>query len=559
MEAGQRRHLLMTIGFGAAIAFAVLALLAAVGKYWYDDHAAAMLTVNGQSVSKDAFRQSVAVEKFRLDQQEATVRALVTDGHLTATDGDTQITSIDQKRQSVIDDTNTAIIDGIIQTGLLQKDGLSVTPADVDAAWTKDATIPEARDAYLISVAPGISTGETSASPGEIDLAKKKAQEIKAKLDSGTSWDDVAKANGTGASVDGSIGWVTANSTAADSKVIDAIFTLPENGISDIIETTDGNFAIARVKTIAPARVDAEFAKKVSDAGVDQGTYRTMLGYEVAKQKLSDKVIADATQQPTLQRQVSEIKLSAAQGTGDEVRVRHILISPNGDASKASTVPETDPAWTKAKDDAQRIYGEITAGKVTFADAAKQSSNDTGSSADGGLLPWLTKDSVVTEFGDAIFADGLTPGQVLAPIKTQYGWHIIQFEGRRPSPEVYIETLRQQAMKPGADFATLAKEYSDATDAATGGEIGWVAKLQLPADQEAFIFATPVGGVSEVLAAQDGFYIFKVTKEDTRLPDPSQASMIKGAGFDRWYAPLRADAKVVQETQPSAVMPSATP
>lgn len=549
----------MTIGFGAAVAFAVLALLAAVGKFWYDDHAAAMMTVDGQSVSKDAFRQSVAVATFRLEQQEATVRALVSDGHLTATDGDTQITAINQKRPGVIDDTNTAIIDGIIQRGLLEKQGLSVTPADVDAAWAKEATIPETRDAYLISVAPGISTGETTSSQAEIDLAKQKVQEIKAKLDGGTSWEDVAKANGTGTSVDGSIGWVTADSTAADSKVIDAIFKLAENGITDIVETTDGNFAIAHIKKIAPARVDPDFAKKVSDAGIDQGTYRTMLGYEVAKQKLTDKVIADATQQPSLQRQVSEIKLNAAQGTGDEVRVRHVLISPNGDASKASTVPETDPAWTKAKDEADRIYGEITSGKVAFADAAKQSSNDTGSAPDGGQLPWLTKDSVVTEFGNAIFAEGLTAGQVLAPIKSPYGWHIIQFESRRPAPEIYIETLRQQAMKEGSDFATLARDYSDATDAASGGEIGWVAKLQLPADQESFIFATTVGSVSEVLAAQDGFYIFKVTKEDTRLPDASQASLIKGGGFDRWYAPLRAEAKVVQETQPSAVMPSATP
>jgi parvulin-like peptidyl-prolyl isomerase len=577
LEAGERRNLLMTIGFGAAIAFAVLMLLVAAGKVWYDDHMTTMLSVNGQSISKDFFRSAVAAEKFRLDQREAAVRALVAANHLSATDGDKQITAINTSRQSVVDDTNTKIIDGIVQTGLLEKRNLTVTDADIDAAVAADSSTPEARKGFMISVTPGISAGETASSQAEIDAAKKRIDDINAELKSGKSWTDVMKlpvTNGTDASTgaasassgttnvaadDGSIGWVTKDTTTLDPKVLDAIFSLQANGTTDVIQTDTGAFAIAHITDIAPGAETPDFKKKLADAGVDESVYRKMVGYEVAKTKLSDGVLSEVIDQPSAQRDVSEIKLDTSQGTGDQVRVRHILISPGGDPSKVSAIASTGVEWTQAQQTAQSIYNDITSGKISFQDAAKQKSNDTGSAPNGGLLPWLTRDSVVTEFGDAIFADGLKPDQILAPVKSQYGYHIIQFIGRRPTPRTFIETLRQQAAAPGADFAALAKANSDGSDAGTGGEIGWVARLQLPAERETPIFATPVGGVSDVVSASDGFYIFKVNAEETRKPTGGQVSTIQTSGFDRWYTPLRAEATVDQVVPPANVVVAASP
>ncbi len=576
LEAGERRNLYMTIGFGAAIGFAVLMLFVAAGKVWYDDHMATMLSVNGQSVSRDEFRSAVAAQKFRLDQQEATVRALVAANHLTANEGDAQITAINSQRANVVDDTNQTLVDGIIQTGLLSQRGGSVSQADIDAALAAEGTVPEARNAYLISVTPGISSGAAESTQAEIDAAKKRIDAIKAELDSGKSWTEVmalpvstgqdASTGATDASAgttnvaadDGSIGWVTRDSTSVDPKVLDAIFALQPDGTTDIIETDSGSFVIAHISEVAPATQDPDFAKKASDAGVDQSVLRKLIGYEVAQTKLSESVLAEAIDQPSAQREVSEIKLNLSQGTGDEVRVRHILLSPGGDPSKVSDYAEGDAAWTQAETDAKKLYDEITAGKVTFQDAATKSSNDTGSAAEGGLLPWLTRDGVVTEFGDAAFQDGLKPDQILAPIKSQFGWHIIQFVDRRTSPDTFIETLREQANAPGADFAAIAKKYSDAPDAQDGGAMGWVARLQLPNEQETTIFATPIGGVSDPLRTSDGLYIFKVTKEETRKPTGDQVTTIRTSGFDRWYTPLRAEAKVEQLESPNTVVPAAT-
>jgi len=544
----------MTVGFVGVIVLALLILVAAAGASWYGNNLAPMVSVNGSSASKDFFRKAVAVEKWRYDQQESRIRDQVSAGHLTATEADTRIQAIGQLRTNVADGTNSKIIEGLLQEQLASQRGVTVGQDAVDAAWTAEATVPEERNAFLITVVPGISPGATASTQAEIDLAKQKADELRAKLDGGATWEDVVKAASTGTTVDGSVGWLTPDSTSIDANTLKAVFALQPNSATPVVETTDGSFDIARVTDVAPAKVDDQFARKVSDAGLDQGVYRGLLGYEATKAALSTSVLADVLDKPSAQRQTSEIVLNKSSGTGDEVKASHILISPGGDPQKAAAVVATDPAWTKAKDLADSISADLNAGKITFADAAKKYSNDSGSAADGGTLPWLTRDGVVTEFGDAIFADGLKSGQVLAPIKTQFGWHIIQYVDRRPPVDQLIQQVQQEAAAPGADFAALAKKYSDASNAATGGDLGWVARLQLPTEQEDVIFTTQPGSVSTALTSASGYTIYKVLQETTRLPDPSQASLIRGSGFGHWFAPERAKAVVDQLATPAQVL-----
>ena len=554
LDAGERRNLYMTVGFVGVIVLAVLILVGAAGAAWYGNNLAPMVSVNGSSSSKDFFRKADAIEKWRLDQEELRIRDRVTAGHLDATAADPQIQAIGAKRTNVADSTNTKIIDGLLQQQLAAQKGVTVPQSAIDAAWTAEATVPEERHAFLISVVPGKSAGETTSSPAEIDLAKKKADELKAKLDGGAKWEDVAKEAGTGTPADGSIGWIAADSSAADTNTVKAIFALQPNSVSSVIQTTDGAFDIARVTDVAPATVDAQFAQKVSNAGLDQGVYRTLLGYEATQTALQSSVLGDVLDKPSAQRQVSEIVLNKSSGTGDEVKVRHILISPGGDPQKVSALAPTDPAWTAAQDLATKVMADLTTGTITFADAAKKYSNDSGSVADGGTLPWLTRDGVVTPFGDAVFADGLKADQILPLVKSQYGYHIIQFVDRRPPVDQLVAQIQQQLAQPGADFAALAKKYSDGTDAATGGDMGWVARFQLPTDKEDLIFATAPGSVSTPLTTTAGYVIYKVLQEATRLPDPSQASLIKGQGFGYWFAPQKASAKIEQIATPTQVL-----
>ena len=64
-----------------------------------------------------------------------------------------------------------------------------------------------------------------------------------------------------------------------------------------------------------------------------------------------------------------------------------------------------------------------------FADVAARESEDRGSSVRGGELGWFGKGQMVKPFEDATFA--LDEGQISAPIRSQYGWHLILKEGER--------------------------------------------------------------------------------------------------------------------------------
>ena len=64
-----------------------------------------------------------------------------------------------------------------------------------------------------------------------------------------------------------------------------------------------------------------------------------------------------------------------------------------------------------------------------FAEVATRESEDRGSSMRGGELGWFGKGQMVKPFEDATFA--LAEGEISAPVRSQYGWHLILKEGER--------------------------------------------------------------------------------------------------------------------------------
>ena len=120
--------------------------------------------------------------------------------------------------------------------------------------------------------------------------------------------------------------------------------------------------------------------------------FTTLDGQRLSTQALRGKVVADLTTKPSTQRHVAEITIQPPlddQGqpiTEDQVEVRHILYAPNHDASKASSVPATDPAWKAAEDLARATYEKLKKDPdpKKFAEIAKKESDDKGTGASGG-------------------------------------------------------------------------------------------------------------------------------------------------------------------------------
>jgi peptidyl-prolyl cis-trans isomerase C len=127
-----------------------------------------------------------------------------------------------------------------------------------------------------------------------------------------------------------------------------------------------------------------------------------------------------------------------------EVHARHILVSDEATAKK--------------------IIAELKKGG-DFAALSKQYSKDPSASAQGGDLGFFKKTDMVPEFANAAFA--LKDKEVSpVPVKSQFGWHVIQtLERRTSAPPAYEQerdTLRQKMVQDA-----VQKEVAQARDAAT--------------------------------------------------------------------------------------------
>ena len=135
----------------------------------------------------------------------------------------------------------------------------------------------------------------------------------------------------------------------------------------------------------------------------------------------------------------------------DQARVRHILI-----AVKKGSDAATDAA---AKAKAEGIRKQILAGG-DFAKLAEANSDDPGSKTQGGELGFIHPGQTVPEFEKAAFS--LQPGQTSEPIKTEFGYHIIQTEEKQTAHTRSFDEVKAQILPAVQRDAELnaAKNYA---------------------------------------------------------------------------------------------------
>jgi foldase protein PrsA len=151
------------------------------------------------------------------------------------------------------------------------------------------------------------------------------------------------------------------------------------------------------------------------------------------EQLILDKALAkDVTISPAQVKQYFD-KNHTAFDKPEQVQARHILVPDLATANK--------------------IEAQLKQGK-NFADLAKQYSTDPGSKDKGGELGWFRRGQMVPAFDKVAFS--LPVGAISQPVKSPFGYHIIQVEGKQPgqtatlanSTERITEMLRQQQEAP---------------------------------------------------------------------------------------------------------------
>ncbi len=212
------------------------------------------------------------------------------------------------------------------------------------------------------------------------------------------------------------------------------------------LAVTDAEVDAQYAQTQASLGGAEAFERKMREGRTDPRTLRGDIREFLTIQKL------DATLQETLVVTEDEITeffgANKAQLLQDHARVRHILVD----------------SLEKAEDVLKRLSKD----QQVFAELAKGYSLDAGSRSAGGELGWIARGQTEPEFDRAVFA--MEAGDTSSPVRTRYGYHIIQVEEVQPAGhqtladhrEHILSILQQQKWQAvkGAWLETVAANAS---------------------------------------------------------------------------------------------------
>lgn len=121
------------------------------------------------------------------------------------------------------------------------------------------------------------------------------------------------------------------------------------------------------------------------------------------------------------------------------VSVRHILVAVKRDPKEKEGLTDAE-----AKQHIAKLQADLKKG-MAFEDLAKKFSDDPGSKENGGLYKDVDPSSWDPAFAKAAMTQPI--GKVGAPVKSQYGYHLIKVEGRKPARQVPFEEAKAEAQQ----------------------------------------------------------------------------------------------------------------
>ena len=252
----------------------------------------------------------------------------------------------------------------------------------------------------------------------------------------------------------------------------------------------------------------------------------------------------------------------------EQRHAHHILVAVNDKVDAAAALKK-----------AQDIEAKLKAGG-NFEALAKQSSDDAGSVAQGGDLGLAERGSLEAPFGDALFA--MKPGDISAPIRTKFGYHIIRLDDIAPARGKTFEEARadvltqlkhdraadkfgdlqeqiqQKVDQSGETLETLAKEFGLTlgdvpafTREAGGGDLGASKELEGLVFGDAVLGEHKIGGPlllgdERLVLVKDLSHALPAPKPLATVHDEIVAALRKESGSKAALAAAEAAAKSLQ-------------
>jgi parvulin-like peptidyl-prolyl isomerase len=180
-----------------------------------------------------------------------------------------------------------------------------------------------------------------------------------------------------------------------------------------------------------PPTATLTVAQRTDDYNSARDNFYSTIRSEIG---LSEGDMNDYFQIQALREAVRDAVASDVKDKGPFVDSRHILV--------------------KTEEEAKDILAALQNGE-SFAELAKASSTDTGSGAKGGELGWQPVTTYVKPFADAVTTAEI--GKFIGPIKSDFGYHIIQVRAR----EERDLSKDQQDTAKASEFQTWLKDQTD--------------------------------------------------------------------------------------------------
>lgn len=511
----RNRTLYMAVGGALALALIII-VVGALYAFAYIPNST-LASVNSDTIATKDFWQRMRLERSRLINQLVNLQQL--EQQFGQSFFTSQINQIEAQLQSPFD-LGAQVLDQMIDEKIILQEaearGISVSEDDVDAALREEI----ARSRSAVTEPQATETAEAG---------------INATA-TATLWTPTPTPT-----IDASL-VVTATATAVPTQEpLPASPVLSETGYTEGIENLreslndlnsvnlDGYREIIRADLVREQLVEIIASETVSTTEVQVHARHILINVMTPTQEISNTAPITAPIAPTDSITASDALTNGTMVSGTDVVSTAAAISETSGTTETPAVATTETATTT---EAVSNTADLTA-----TSAATSTANLT---ATGGL----TGTGSLSETGgvSSTIELPLTPP---APV-----------ERTDAEARALAEDLRQQLLD-GADFATLAQEYSDDTGSgANGGDLDWFGRGAMVAPFEEAAFSLEVGEISEPIKTQFGYHIIEVLDRDENRPkDEATLEQERTAAFNTWLQEKKTEADIERPSNLSARLP----
>jgi peptidyl-prolyl cis-trans isomerase SurA len=280
----------------------------------------------------------------------------------------------------------------------------------------------------------------------------------------------------------------------------------------------------------------ADFRRALEADGVSFDGWRNEIRQQMTMARLREREVENRVQVTDSEVDLFLEQLKTRPAEGTEYNIAHVLVRLPEGAS-----PER---IRQARSRAEQALAEAKSG-VPFARVAA-SYSDAPDALQGGQIGWRSHERLPEIFADALVH--MKPGDVSEPLRSPAGFHILQLvEVRGATAQAPVQQtrlrhilvrtdeavseaearrklldLRDRVVAGGADFAELARVYSDDGTATRGGELDWVYPGDTVPEFEHAYQELKIGEVSQPVRTPFGYHLIQVLERRSSDMSPER-------------------------------------